>query len=219
MLTADDAIPGLTDAQLVGIVKQGDREAFGELIRRHRGCCLRRATSILRNHSEADEETQNAFWNAFEHVDQFRGEGEFLGWLLRIVENQCLILIRRKRQVQFVQMDPEAERWNNKSRVLPDSDPEGDYGYREVLQVLRTEIRRIPPFLRNMIVMCDIEELPVNEAATRLGISVAAAKARLLRARKELRRRMLKHSSTTGASNLMTRVAAPPARVFHQRVR
>jgi RNA polymerase sigma-70 factor (ECF subfamily) len=66
--------------------------------------------------------------------------------------------------------------------------------------------------------MCDIEELPMSEAATRLGISVAAAKSRHLRAREELRRRMLKHCSTTGASPLMTRVAAPPARVFHQRV-
>ena len=57
----------------------------------------------------------------------------------------------------------------------------------------------------------------MSELAVRLGITMAAAKSRLLRARLELRQRMLPHCSRTGAWTLMTRMAAPPDRVFHQR--
>ena len=85
-----------------------------------------------------------------------------------------------------------------------------------MLRVLRTEIRRIPPLLRNVILMRDVEELPMQDLAERLGITVPAAKSRLLRARAELRLRMLRHCTQTGPWTLMTRVAAPPERVFQQ---
>jgi RNA polymerase sigma-70 factor (ECF subfamily) len=81
---------------------------------------------------------------------------------------------------------------------------------------LNTEIRRIPPLLREVIVMRDVEELPMHDLAARLGITVPAAKSRLLRARAELRQRMLRHCTRTGPWTLMARVAAPPERVFHQ---
>jgi RNA polymerase sigma-70 factor (ECF subfamily) len=217
MPTKDDVHSELTDAQLVSIAKRGDRDSFDELIRRHRRRCLSLATSILRDSSEAEEETQNACWKAFEHLNQFQGEAEFLAWLLRIVENQCLMLIRRKRRAQFVHLDErDSERGNDSMQLsASEADPEGEFGNSEVLQVLRTEIRRIPPLLRNVIVMCDVEEMPMSDLAVRLGITVAAAKSRLLRARVELRRRMMRHCTRTGASTLMMRSAVPPVRVFH----
>jgi len=206
------------DLQLVYLSKLGDREAFGELIHRHRRRCVNLADSILRNRGEAEEETQNACWKAFEHIDQFHGEAEFSTWLLRIVENQCLMLIRQRRRAQFVQLDDGDPEGGSAPLQLPapDADPEGDLGKREVLEVLQTEIRRIPPLLRNVILMRDVEELSMQDLAARLGITVPAAKSRLLRARAELRQRMLRHCSRTGPWTLMTRVAAPADRVFHQ---
>jgi RNA polymerase sigma-70 factor (ECF subfamily) len=200
------------------MAKQGDRDAFGELIRRHRRRCVNLATAILRQRSEAEEETQNACWKAYQHIDQFHGEAEFSTWLLRIVENQCLMVIRQWRRAQFVHLDDcDPERGNQPTQLpAPGADPEGELGGREVLQALKTEIRRIPPLLRQVMVLHDIEELPVGELAARLGITVAAAKSRLLRARTELRQRMLRHCTRTGPWALMTLVAAPPERVFHQ---
>ena len=206
------------DLQLVNLSKHGDREAFGELIHRHRRRCVNLAASILRNRGEAEEETQNACWKAFEHIDQFHGEAEFSTWLMRIVENQCLMLIRQRRRVQFVQLDDGDSEGGNRPIQLPapDPDPEGDFGKREVLEVLQTEIRRIPPLLRKVILLRDVEELPMQDLAAQLGITVPAAKSRLLRARAELRQRMLRHCTRTGSWTLMTCVAAPADRVFHQ---
>jgi RNA polymerase sigma-70 factor (ECF subfamily) len=205
------------DAQLVGLAKQGDRDAFGELIERHRRRCANLATAILRHRGEAEEETQNACWKAFKHIDQFHGEAEFSTWLLRIVENQCLMLIRQRRLAQFVHLDDvEPERGNAPVQLpAPDADPEGELGKREVLKVLQSEIRGIPPLLRTVLVLRDVEELPVTDLAAKLGITVAAVKSRLLRARAELRRRMLRHCTRTGPWTLMTSVAVPAERVFH----
>jgi RNA polymerase sigma-70 factor (ECF subfamily) len=216
MKTLCGSIPA--DQQLVNLAKQGDREAFDELILRHRSRCVNLAASILRNHGEGEEEAQNACWKAFEHIDQFHGEAEFSTWLLRIVENQCLMLIRQRRRAQFVQLDDTNPKGGNGPIQLPtpDADPEGELGKRQVLQILNIEIRRIPPLLREVMMMRDVEELPMHDLAARLGITVPAAKSRLLRARAELRLRMLRHCTRTGPWTLMTRVAAPPDKVFHQ---
>ena len=200
-----------------GLAKQGDRDAFGELIQRHRRRCANLATAILRHRGEAEEETQNACWKAFRHIDQFHGEAEFSTWLLRIVENQCLMLIRQKRLAQFVHLDDiDPDRGNTPIQLpSPGADPEGELGKREVMKALQTEIRGIPPLLRKVLVLRDVEELPVSDLAARLGITVAAVKSRLLRARAELRRRMLRHCTRTGPWTLMTTVAVPADRVFH----
>jgi len=208
----------LMDDQLVCLAKQGNRDAFAELIHRHRRRCANLATAILRHRGEAEEETQNACWKAFQYIDQFKGESEFSTWLLRIVQNQCLMLIRQRRRAQFVHVDDlDPERAYGPTQLpTPEADPEGELGRREVLQVLQAEIRGIPPLLRKVLVLRDIEEMPVSDLAAMLGITVAAVKSRLLRARAELRQRMLRHCTQTGPWALMTSVAAPPDRVFHQ---
>jgi RNA polymerase sigma-70 factor (ECF subfamily) len=211
-------IGSLSDPELVDAARMDDRDAFGELVRRHHQMCVNLAASILRDRGEAEEETQNACWKAFKHLDQFHGEAEFSAWLFQIVENQCLMLIRRRRRVQFVRLDDHFPDRGNESLQLPAAgvDPEGQLGSLEIRQVLHMEIRRIPPLLRNVIMMRDVRQMPMSDLAAQLGITVAAAKSRLLRARIELRHRMLRHCGRTGIWTLMARVAAPPHLVFHK---
>jgi RNA polymerase sigma-70 factor (ECF subfamily) len=193
-------------------VKEQNRSAFDELIRRHRGRCLNLAAFILRDSGEAEEETQLACWKAFEHIHQFHGEAEFSTWLLRIVENQCLMLIRRRRRAQFVYLDDRDPEHGTESLQLasPDADPEGELGSREVIEALQAEIRRVPPMWRNVIMMRYVQEMPMDDVAAKLGITVAAAKSRLLRARLELRRRMERHCTRIGPRSLTT---APASRL------
>ncbi|HEY6341148.1 MAG TPA: sigma-70 family RNA polymerase sigma factor [Bryobacteraceae bacterium] len=218
MKNYSELVAVLTDVQLLEAARQGEQDAFGELVRRHYPRCINVATSILRDPGEAEEEAQNACWKAFEHLDQFQGEAEFSSWLLRIVKNQCLMLIRRRRGVQLVRLDDRAPEDGSMSIQLPSAevDPEGEFGSEEVRQLLHTELRRIPPLFRNVILLRDVQQLSITDVAEQLGITVAAAKSRLLRARGELRQRMMRHCGKTGAWSLMTANAAPPDRVFHQ---
>jgi RNA polymerase sigma-70 factor (ECF subfamily) len=81
--------------------------------------------------------------------------------------------------------------------------PEQSLGQTQVSEVLQAEIQRIPPLLRHVFLLRDVQQKPMPEVAELLGISVAAAKSRLLRARSELRNRMKRHHGQTGPATLM----------------
>jgi RNA polymerase sigma-70 factor (ECF subfamily) len=204
-----------TDAALVQSAKQGDKQAFGELVRRHHHWCVGLASGILRDRGDAEDEAQNAYWNAFQHLDQYQGDAEFSTWLARIVVNQCLMFIRTRRRARFLHLDAGIPGFSSGSIDLPSwrLDPEGEMGSRQLREVLQREIQCIPALLRNVVQLSDVEELPIVEVADRLGISVSAAKSRLLRARLELRQRVLRHCGASGHLSLTVRAAAPPERL------
>jgi len=192
-----------SEEALVAAAKQGDAEAFGELIQRHRKACLKRAMMMIRNRSDAEDEVQNAFWKAFQRLDQFRGEGSFAAWLGRIVENQCLMRIRESRNSRFVYLDESNDSNIRIELVGQSADPEEQVAVDEVVELLRREIRRIPPLLRNVMLLRDLDQLPIPDVAARLGLSIPAAKSRLMRARLELRSRITKHCGRKGPGTLI----------------
>ena len=188
--------------ELVQLAKQGDTRAFGELLRQNYNACLKRARWIIRNRNDAEDEVQNACWKAFQRLDQFRGEGRFSAWLSRIVENQCLMRIREERQLRFLHLDEASESNIRIELVAQMMDPEDDLGDQQLGRLLREEISRIPPTLRNVMLLYDVDELPMPEVAARLGLSVPAAKSRLMRARVEMRARLSKHCGQRGHGSL-----------------
>jgi RNA polymerase sigma-70 factor (ECF subfamily) len=194
----------LEDTELVVLAQNGDNDAFAELVERHRQTCRRLAMSILKNVEDAEDEVQNALWKAFEHIGQFQQDAKFSTWLSRIVVNQCLMRLRKQKRTRAVSIDEPVSVEDSMRLDLPDHNPspEQALGQTELGAVLQTEIRRIPPLLREVILLRDVEERPMEEISSLLGISVAAAKSRLLRARLELRARMQKHMGVMGLATL-----------------
>lgn len=184
-------------------VRNGDMAAFGELVERHRTACLRVAVIMLRNRSDAEDEIQNAFCKAFQRLDQYRADGSFGAWLSRIVENQCLMRLREKRYIRVVCIDDSSEMKPRMELVGQLASPEDDLGFKEVAALLRREVFRIPPLLRDVMILRDLDQLAIQEVALRLGVSVPAAKSRLMRAREELRSRIRKHCGRKGAGTLV----------------
>ncbi len=207
----------LADRDLVHFARHGDTEAFGELIRRHREKCISLATFFLRNHGDAEDEAQNAFSQACKHLDQYEGDAEFSTWLSRIVTNQCLMLMRGRRRAQFVYLDEPTRGQEAMPVEVPAAgpDPEGETAHSQMIAILQREIRRLPPMLRHVMVLRDLEELPMSEVAGQLGITVPAAKSRLLRARSELRSRLSKYYRSDSVP--LSRCAMPLERVAHHR--
>lgn len=195
------------DHNLVRRAQDGDDTAFSELVHRHKKNAMKLAMSILRNREDAEDEVQNAIWKAYQHIGQFQQDAKFSTWLTRIVVNQCLMRIRKQKRSRLLHMDDVLIGEEMGTLELPDSrpSPEEILASSEVSEVLKLEIRRIPPLLRNIFVLRDIQRLSMSDAADQLGISVAAAKSRLLRARKELRARMDRHTGRLGAATLFAR--------------
>jgi RNA polymerase sigma-70 factor (ECF subfamily) len=195
----------MADDALVSLCQQGSQEAFDELMRRHQMSAMKVAVSIVRDRQDAEDEVQNAFWKAYEHINQFQRDAKFSTWLTRIVVNQCLMRLRRARRARFAYID-DAESDDINAADLKDvsPSPENLLGFTEVAAVLELEIKRTPPLLRNVFLLRDVENKPMPEVAEKLGISVAAAKSRLLRARAELRSRMRRHCGDIGPATLMS---------------
>jgi RNA polymerase sigma-70 factor, ECF subfamily len=195
VVEVEEGISVHADRQLVEQAREGCQEAFGELINRHYQTYVNIAGFILRDYDEAQDEVQKACYKAFSHLDQYQGEAEFSTWMLRIVVNQCLMLLRVRKRVQFLRIDAGNERDRSRPIELYSSEagPEKEVIDSELKGVLRREIRRIPSLLRNVLVLRDVQELPMTDVAERLKITVPAAKSRLLRARFELKERMMHH--------------------------
>jgi RNA polymerase sigma-70 factor, ECF subfamily len=205
--------PGLKDNKLVQMAREGDDSAFEELVGRHYSRCIAVATLILHDRTEAQDQVQRAMYKAYTHLNQFQGSAEFSSWMVRIVENECLMVLRVQRRAKHIYLDNVTDN-ERASLDLPANavDAEHEIIKQELAGVVRREMKRLPPLLRQVITLRDIDELPMPEVASRLGVTIAAAKSRLLRARFELRMRATVHSGENGIRMSPSVVRHLPAR-------
>jgi RNA polymerase sigma-70 factor, ECF subfamily len=192
-----------SDQILIEQTRAGNQEALGELISRHYRACFNVAASILRDRANAQDAVQDAMWKAVTHLDQYRQEAPFSTWLIRIVLNRCLLQLRSRKCRQWVSCDIESGTDERPPLCLRDvsPDPEQQLVNHERREIVLSEIQLLPPLLRNALLFHDMQELPLEEIAQRLQITVGAIKSRLLRARAELKKRVVaryRESITTG---------------------
>ena len=188
----------LSDDELLTLAQDGEEGAFAELMRRTSSSSFKLALSILKDRQDAEDEVQNSYWNAWRYLRRFQRDSKFSTWISRIVINQCLMRLRKARKASFLYLDEGADEGNVGVMELPDRGPtpEAELGGKEMSAVLHREIRRMPPILRTVLVLRDLEELPMEDVAARLEISLVAAKSRLMRARAELKQRLEKQFGT-----------------------
>ena len=198
------SISNRSDQELVQLAQQGREDAFTELMRRSSAVSFKMAVRILRDPHQAEDELQNAYSKAWQHIGQFQQDARFSTWMTRIVVNQCLMRLRQARRASFLYLDDVTIGDGRQSIELPDPGPtpEDDLGGRQTAALVRREVGRLPRLLREVVVLRELEGCAMEEIAARLKISLPAAKSRLLRARIELRNRLLKHAGRAGAVTL-----------------
>ncbi len=204
MSTEISSMAACADDELVLRAQERDEDAFAELMRRTSSSSFRLAMSILRDRQEAEDEVQNSYMNAWRHVGHFQRESKFSTWISRIVVNQSLMRLRKSRAARFVYLDDLRADMETRPAELKDrsATPEAHLGGTELSEVLHREIRSLPPILRQVVLLRDVQELSSTEVAGLLSISVSAVKSRLLRARLELRSRLAKHCGRAGVATL-----------------
>lgn len=181
-----------TDSELVEQTKAGDTRAFDELVRRYRDRVYRLCTKILRHEDDAAEALQDAFLSAYRGLPKFKAESTFSTWLYRIATNASLMKLRRRREghVSYEQSQsgpPDAE-----PLAIPDwsAQPLEELLDTETREVLGREVDQLPANEREVFVLRDMMEQSNADVAQELGLSIAAVKSRLHRARLHLRDRM-----------------------------
>jgi RNA polymerase sigma-70 factor (ECF subfamily) len=181
--------PAATDEALVAAAKLGNHPAFAELWTRHSNTAFKMAYRIVGNRDDAEDVIQDAWMKAYVHLRTFNGRSKFSTWLIRITINSALMTLRRKRVHPESSMDVvDGESWQRCEIADPTKDVEDFYARCERAESLRRAICRLQPTLRNVIEIHQLNDRSVKEIAELAGISLAATKSRLSRARKVLRR-------------------------------
>jgi RNA polymerase sigma-70 factor (ECF subfamily) len=171
---------GTNDESIVAQVKAGEPALFEVLMRRHNQRLFRAARAIVRDDDEAEDVMQEAYVQAFRKLEQFEGRAKFSTWLTRIVVNEALARVRKRR--------PHNERESDQADIVvsPMRSPEDDVSNRELGRVLEPLVDALPEEFRCVFVLRAVEGLDVAEVAESLGLSEETVRTRFFRARRML---------------------------------
>jgi len=174
--------------------RNGDREAFGRLVRRHHRRVYAAALHILGNHSDADDATQEAFVRAYKGLSSFDGRADFFTWLYRIAVNTALNTLRggKRGAALSERSGQEAAHVGGRPEALGQGAAtpaqKAQMGA-EVTRVLDA-IAELSPSLRVTLVLATIEDLPHKQIAEILEIPEGTVAWRVNEARRLLRQRL-----------------------------
>ncbi len=173
----------MEQAELVGAAQQGDRQAFEELVRRTYVDTFTLACRLTGNQEDGGDVVQETYLRAWRGIGRFRGEAQFSTWLYRITANAAATHVRKRYRHRSEQLDELNEPAEDYAGAQPEAAAESS----DLLDRLNAAVGGLPPKLRVLVVLKDVYGLPHEEIAEELGITVAAAKVRLHRARRRLR--------------------------------
>lgn len=177
------------DRELIQRHLAGDREAAGQLIRRHERMVLDLARQLLGPGEEARDAAQEIFLNLLQVLPGFRGEAAFTTWLYRIATNTCIARSKRRKQRRDREASMETE--DIQSAVA-----DGELSSQELLEqrerhvFLRRAIDELAEEYRAVVVLHYLQDMKYEQMAEVLGIPVGTVKVRLFRARRLLQRKL-----------------------------
>lgn len=174
------------EMQLVGRALAREGGAFHTIIKMHNQRLYRIARSVVRNDSEAEDIVQEAYVRAFAHLGDFRGESSLATWLSRIVINEALGRLRKRRRTVAMPQNLQAE--IIKFPLNPSDDPERMMAQRQILELVERATDRLPDVYRTVFVARVIEGLSIDETAELLDVRPETVKTRLHRARALVRK-------------------------------
>lgn len=179
-----DNVVGMADlAALVAKARNGDRDAFTELVARTYTDTYTLAFRLTGSDADAADVVQDTYVRAFKSMSKFRGDAKFTTWLYRIAANCASTHMSKSRRNHHEVLDDD--------HAVVDSvtahDPEMIIDNGVLHGRLVDALELLPKHMREVVVLRDVYDLTHEDLANEVGISVTAAKVRLHRARKKLR--------------------------------
>jgi RNA polymerase sigma-70 factor (ECF subfamily) len=187
------------DQALLRAHVEGDPRAFAELVRRHRDRLWAVALRTLSDREEAADGLQDALLSAFRNAGSYRGDAAVTTWLHRVVVNACLDRVRRR---QARPADPLGD------RDAPS--PRDEHARVDVRLDVTAALRALPEPQRLALVLVDMEDVPVAEAALLLGIPEGTVKSRCARGRAALAQILSPETLSAGGNRTHGRGVAAP---------
>ena len=175
----------MREEEWIEAARQGDQDAFAELVRLYEKRVFALRSRMCRNPEDAAEAAQEAFLSAWQGLRFFRGEASFSTWLYRLASNACIDLLRRnKRTVDGVSLDDEDVHLEVRDRApTPEEHVEG----RETQRLVREGLAALPEDYRRVLVLRELHQLSYAEICEVTELELGTVKSRINRARLLLR--------------------------------
>ena len=168
---------------LVRQLKAGDQEAWNMIVNRYSKTVYNMALNFAGNSDDAADITQDIFLKVYNNIGKFDGEKTFTAWLLRLSKNYCIDFWRKNKQNRKnIELDD-----NIRSEHSDEADtPEDSVIRKSDIHFLRKKLLLLPPDLRSLIIMRDIQDFSYQEIAENLEMPLGTIKSRINRARTKL---------------------------------
>lgn len=190
-----------SDSELIQRHRDGDSSALGELLTRHQPRLYNVALRMVSNRDDAAEVTQDAMLKIIQHLDSFRSEAQVTTWMTRIVMNQSISRLRRRRLRDHASIDTPrfasadndntgslAQIIENNREPQPDHRVEQD----EMIQCMLAAIDLLEDDHKAVLILRDLQDMDYQAIAETLELKTGTVKSRLFRARIALRQEMQK---------------------------
>ena len=187
---------GPSDGELVERARNGDRDAFRELVERYQRKIATLALGMLRNREDALDVVQETFTKAFQSLDRFKGDASFYTWTYRIAVNLCIDHQRREAKMPLAIPEPRVggDRAVDPVTLLVDGAEQGDPFQRtldsEIAGRLSTAIAELTPEHRAVILLREVDGLSYEEISRVLDCPKGTVMSRLHYARRQLQERL-----------------------------
>lgn len=183
----------MTEQQLVTRAKQGDQDAFSQLVEANQNKVYTLALRMTGNPEDGADLAQEAFLRAWRSLPSFQGDSSFSTWLYRLTSNLCIDFLRREKRrkaAAVVSLDDEGAAY---PLEIPDHrfTPEGEVERRELRTSVEQALHKLPDGQRQALVLRELGGLSYAEIAARLDLESGTVKSRIARARLSLRNILL----------------------------
>ncbi len=163
---------------------RGDEKAFERLVKETQNKVYAVCLNMLKNPHDAQDAAQDTFIKAYRSLAAFKAESKIETWLTRIAVNTCLDMLRKRREMSDI---------DDALELADEKTPETEAESRELRTLVRKAVNQLPPDMRSVVVLRDIEGYSYDDIAGMLNLNLGTVRSRLSRARERLKNILLEN--------------------------
>ncbi len=182
----------MSEKELINLLKAGDRDAFNRLIEEYQSKVYNIAMGMLSDPDDALDAAQEVFINVYKSISSFKENSSLSTWIYRVCANVCKDFLRKRmRRPGIVSIDSQDDEDTEPIEITDNThSPEQIWEKEELKNLVRSEMDKLSPEYKEVLLLCDIEGLSYDEISLILKCPVGTVKSRLNRARQALRKKI-----------------------------